>query len=553
MTKRIFRSVFLAALAATLLAALALSFMMYEKLSDRLETVRVDESGMIAAALETVDSRTAYLSNLSDVSARLTLISPDGTVLYDNEADPATMENHLSRPEVQDAIENGRGESTRYSETLFELTSYYARRLSDGSILRIATTQNSVLGIVLGMAQPALLFIIIVAIACYFAARVVARHITAPLNVLDLDNPLKNDAYDELSPLLIRLEHQRRTIAEQLDELSEKQREFSAVTDHMNEGLVVLNASGKVLSVNRSAMAFLGAQGDKTGRHYVELDRGAELAEVAEKALSGKNGETMLSRGGRTCQLLSSPVENAGAVVLILDVTERESAAAARREFTANVSHELKTPLTSISGYAEIMMNGLAGAEKTAEFAGRIYSEANRLINLVEDIIELSLLDERTELPRENIDLLEIANDACLSLQEAAQKRGVTLTAEGESAIIYGVRPVITEMAFNLCDNAVKYNIRGGSAKVAVKNSDDSAILEVSDTGIGIPDKYKEKVFERFFRVDKSRSKETGGTGLGLSIVRHGALCHDARVELFSEEGKGTTVRLTFPKNALRE
>ena len=492
-----------------------------------------------------------YLESVQSEHYRLTWIDKDGTVLFDSEADAAKMENHDSREEVREARLIGVGESERYSTTLATKTLYRAVAMEDGTVLRISVTQYTVLSLLLGMLRPFLIVFLIGLALSLALAHNVAKRIVEPMNNLDLDHPLENDVYDELSPLLTRMECQHRQIHAQKNELERKQEEFTTVTDLMDEGLILLNAKGEVLSINRAAEELFAADCSCVGRDFLVVDRSLTLQNAVRSALDGRHGEVLLDREGKKYRINSNPIlredEVHGAVLLAFDVTEANDAEQQRREFTANVSHELKSPLQAIMGSAELMENDLVKKEDMPRFIGRIRSEAERLMVLIDDIIRLSQLDEGGELPAEDVDLYALAKETLSELGSKADNKHIALKLEGGSAVIRGVRRLLSEIIYNLCDNALIYNKEGGSVTVSVTDDKTAAVLTVADTGIGIPEEHRNRVFERFYRVDKSHSKETGGTGLGLSIVKHAAQYHGASVEMKSEEGKGTVFVLRFP------
>ena len=491
---------------------------------------------------------------MENTANRITLIDTDGTVLYDNQADPATMENHSDREEFQEASTAGAGEATRISDTIAEQTFYYAVKLQNGQVLRVAATTDSVFAAVLAVLPWILGVEVLVAVCTVLFSNFLTKKIVAPINRLDLDHPADNEIYDELSPLLGKISRQNEVIAQQMKSLREKQEEFTSITENMSEGFLVLDNNTDILSYNTSALRLLGAEAVPAESHVsaLALNRSAGFRSAVDGALAGKRSEQLVRQGGRCCQVMANPVlrdgEVEGAVVVILDITEREERENLRREFTANVSHELKTPLTSISGFAEIIKNGIVKPEDIPRFAGNIYEESQRLVTLVDDILNLSRLDEAdVQLEREDFDLSSLARDVAGRLKASAKKNGVVITVIGDKAEINGVKSIVDEMVFNLVDNAVKYNKQNGRVTVTVDSSSDGTALTVTDTGIGIPQADVDRVFERFYRVDKSHSKEIGGTGLGLSIVKHGAAFHNAKVSLQSTEGEGTTVRLVFP------
>ncbi len=554
MKKKIFRSVFFTAVLATLLASGLILAVLYGVFDQQIRLELREEARYMARALEQAQDDEAYLDQVDASTKRITWIGADGGVLFDNAADVQGMENHLDRPEIQAALEGGAGESQRQSETLGQVTSYYAIRLADGSVLRLASNQSSILGLLGNMVGPLVIILFVIALLSAILAERMAKQITIPINQMDLEEPLNNNTYDELAPLLLRMEGQTHRIREQMADLTKQQRAFAAVTENMSEGLVVLDAQATILSINESACkAFAMQKNYCIGRHILALNRSAVLQETVEKAQQGEKAQAVFQWKGKYYQLFANPVvgeegEEKGIVLLALDVTERQTAEIMRKEFTANVSHELKTPLTSISGYAEIMKNGLAKPEDMQAFAGRISDETARLITLVNDILKLSRLDEQAfPQDREEVDLLRLSQDICERLQTVAEEKGVLLTAEGEHLSIPGVRQVLDEMLYNLCDNGIKYNREGGRVDVRIARHGDMAAVTVTDTGIGIPYEHQQKVFERFYRVDKSHSKATGGTGLGLSIVKHGAALHQAQIRLESTQGKGTAIQLLFP------
>jgi two-component system phosphate regulon sensor histidine kinase PhoR len=509
------------------------------------------ESLYIAGGVETAGAGYLRSIPLDESSHRVTLISKDGAVLFDSDNEADLMENHLDRPEVISAVENGFGESTRFSETMRRQTYYRATRLSNGDILRVASTSDSVFASFARLIPLTLAIVAAVMCAAALIGSRTAGKIVAPLNGLDLENPENNLVYKELSPMLARIKRQNVTIAEQMDEMRKKQLEFSAITENMREGLLVLDKEANVISCNKSALSLL--QTNFTGRRNIlALRRDEPFRRVAENTLGGTPSEAMFTHAGRHLLLIGNPVTDGGkvqgAVMMLMDVTEREDREKLRREFSANVSHELKTPLTSISGYAEILSNGVAKPEDAPRFAKKIYDDAQRLIALINDIMLLSKLDERTgELPRERVDLRVLAQKAAERIGGAAAARNISVTFDCESAEITGIPHILDEVVFNLLDNAVKYNTDGGSVKITVRKNANTAELAVADTGMGIPEAEKERIFERFYRTEKSRGKKIEGTGLGLSIVKHGAALHNAGIEAQSDGKSGAKFVLTFP------
>ncbi len=552
MRKKIFKNMCLLALVTILLSSLLVTIVYYANSDARMKSEVREETRFVRGAVEL--SGQDYLATVENTANRITLIDTDGTVLYDNQADPATMENHSDREEFQEASTAGAGEATRISDTIAEQTFYYAVKLQNGQVLRVAATTDSVFAAVLAVLPWILGVEVLVAVCTVLFSNFLTKKIVAPINRLDLDHPADNEIYDELSPLLGKISRQNEVIAQQIKSLREKQEEFTSITENMSEGFLVLDNNTDILSYNTSALRLLGAEAVPAESHVsaLALNRSAGFRSAVDGALAGKRSEQLVRQGGRCCQVMANPVlrdgEVEGAVVVILDITEREERENLRREFTANVSHELKTPLTSISGFAEIIKNGIVKPEDIPRFAGNIYEESQRLVTLVDDILNLSRLDEAdVQLEREDFDLSSLARDVAGRLKASAKKNGVVITVIGDKAEINGVKSIVDEMVFNLVDNAVKYNKQNGRVTVTVDSSSDGTALTVTDTGIGIPQADVDRVFERFYRVDKSHSKEIGGTGLGLSIVKHGAAFHNAKVSLQSTEGEGTTVRLVFP------
>lgn len=557
MRRKIFRTIFTSLLLATLLTASLVFGILYMQFYSEMKSEVKREAAYINAGYSI--SGEDFLKNIEDASSysnelsRITLIAPEGTVLFDNYALADEMENHADRPEIRKAILYGSGEATRLSDTIGQQTFYHALRLPDGSVLRVARTTASVFASAASCIPYLIAMVILIAVLSMFIAKRRTRGIIDPINNLDLDDPLSNEVYEELAPLLIRIAKQRRDLEENLREISRRQEEFETITGNLSEGLILLNGKGSILSVNPAAARLFDIDPDKsTGRDILTVCRSLQMQKLLHDAILGKRSETSISIGGGQYQMIASPVEShgliTGVVLLTLDVTEKFAAEKLRREFTANVSHELKTPLQSISGYAEIIQNGLVKPEDMPRFIGQIYSESQRLISLVEDIIRLSRLDEGGEMQREESDLFDLANKTVSYLSPSAKEASVTLETHGESVVISGVPQLLGEIIYNLCENAIKYNRPGGRVDVSVESRNSEAVLKVRDTGIGITKEHQSRIFERFYRVDKSHSKETGGTGLGLSIVKHAALIHGAKIEVDSTPGIGTTMTVRFPK-----
>ena len=549
MTKKIFQSILLVAGAVLLASLLIIMGFLYDYFGGVEENQLRDELSLAAAAVE--DGGTDYLSQLTAGRYRLTWIAADGSVLYDTKTDAESLENHASRAEVSQALTTGTGESTRYSSTLMEKTMYYAQRLADGTVLRISISRATVGMIAVGMIQPLLIVLIVALILSGLLARRLSRRIVDPLNSLDLEHPLDNDAYEELSPLLKRIHRQHVEIQTQLRELHERTDEFTQITGSMREGLVLLDEHGSILSINDAAQALFGADAQCVGRDFLTIERSHEISAAIQAAVADGHSEVRAERAGRVYQFdisrITSDSKFLGTVILAFDITEQEFAERNRREFTANVSHELKTPLQGIIGSAELIENGMVKPDDLPRFVGHIHAEAARLVTLIDDIIRLSQLDEGDAMPTEPVDLLAVSQEAAENLQDAAAARGVTVGVTGQPAVIPGVRRLIYEIVYNLCDNAIKYNRDGGRVDVTVAADADGSSITVADTGIGIAPEHQGRVFERFYRVDKSHSKASGGTGLGLSIVKHAVQYHHGRIELESTPGTGTTIRAVFP------
>ena len=548
MTRKIFLSIMAAAAVVLLCSVLIIMGCLYDYFGGVQERQLEDELALAQTGVEC--SGKTYLKALEGESYRLTWIAPSGEVLFDSQADESSMENHAQREEVRQALETGEGQSSRYSSTLLEKTIYYAKKLTDGSILRISISRATAGVLVMGMLQPMLVVLAAALILALVLAKRISARIVAPLNRLDLEKPLENDTYEELSPLLTRINQQRRQIDAQLRTLQQKKDEFDQITASMNEGLVLMNEKGTVLSINPAARELFHAEPDCVGQDFLTVERSHEISCAIRRALEEGHAELRVERGGHEYQLDISRIESEGtvigAVLLAFDVTEQAFAERNRREFTANVSHELKTPLQSIMGSAELIENGLVKQEDMPRFVGHIRTEAARLVTLIEDIIRLSQLDEGGELPFEPVDLKKLAEEASASLASAAAEKQVTIRVHGDDRQITTVRRLASEIIYNLCDNAVKYNREGGSVDVTIDGTAHGAVVTVQDTGIGIPPEHQSRVFERFYRVDKSHSRQSGGTGLGLSIVKHAVQYLGGRIELESQPGKGTTMRVHF-------
>lgn len=552
MTKRIFRTVFVVAISIFIASAVLFMTVLYDYFSGIQQNQLRMQIDLASQGVE--DEGLDYLKNLNIKDYRVTWIGTDGKVLYDSISEADEMENHFEREEVKEALSEGYGASSRYSSTLTQRYLYGAKRLPDGTVIRLSVTQNSLLILTLGMLQPIMIIFVIAIILSAFLASRLSKKIVKPLNELNLDKPLDNNGYDELSPLLRRIDTQQKEISRQSEELRQRQNELEVMTSAMSEGIILLNNRGTVLSINKAAAKLFGTDCFCIGEDIVSINRSLELAQLLNKAKNGEHSERVVELGCGRYQMMASPVISnnivSGIVLLILDVTEKEKAEQLRREFTANVSHELKTPLHTISGSAELLANGMVKPEDIPIFLKRIYSETQRMIQLVEDIIRLSHLDEGAEdMKWDMVDLYAVAEETINSLADEAESNGIKFELYGETVLINGIRQLLQEIIYNLCDNAIKYNCRGGSVFVGVKNENEFAVLTITDTGIGIPAEHQERIFERFYRVDKSHSKEIGGTGLGLSIVKHAAKLHNAEIELHSIVNKGTEITIKFPKN----
>ena len=549
MTKKIFHSLCLVAFTVFLASVVLIMVVLYGYFSRIEQTQLRMQTQLAAQGVELGGMK--YFDDMDIRDYRITWIDEDGSVLYDSDADNDTMENHLERAEVQQALSSGFGESQRYSSTLMERFLYAAQRLEDGTVLRLAIAQNTVLTMLLGVGQGFAAVIVIALIASVLLARRLSRRIVQPLNAVDLDRPLENEGYEEISPLLRRLDGQQSQLKAQQTELQRRQNELEAIIGGMSEGMILLDQTGRVLAINPAAMDLLGAEGSCTGKDLISLSRDLDIQHALNRALAGFREEKSVTIRDRQYLINANPIISegkvSGAALLLLDITEKAEAERMRREFTANVSHELKTPLQTISGYAELIQNGIAKQEDIQPFSGKICAEAQRMMLLISDIISLSHLDEGMgDMHFEDTDLYSVSEAVVQDLQARADKAGVALSLTGGPAPISGIPQLVHSIVFNLCDNAIKYNREGGHVTVDARGDGTGAVLTVSDDGIGIPPDQQERIFERFYRVDKSRSKASGGTGLGLSIVKHAALVLGAEIKLESDVGKGTVITVRF-------
>ena len=548
MSKKIFRSIIAVAM-VVLLTSLAIASTFLYDYFNKLQVAQLkEELSLVANNVDKVGIE--YFDNFTSRVFRFTLVDAEGGVLYDSQATAADMENHLEREEIAEALLSGYGSSARYSSTLTERTFYEAIRLESGNVLRISVSQVTVGAQILGM-LPAICAIVLIAIViALLLSHKMARSIVKPLNELDLENPAENETYEELAPILTKLNKQHKQIRQQMQELRRKTDEFEQITVSMNEGLILLDKKGTILSINSAAKKLFGVDDMAIGCDFLSLDRSTDMTRAIEKALDGKKTELREERNGSKYQFIINHIESdgkmIGIVILCLDITETALAEQTRKEFTANVSHELKTPLQSIIGSAELLENGLVKPEDQKRFVGNIKNEATRLVSLINDIIRLSQLDEDSGTATESVDLFDIANEVMDVLTVSASKKQVKLCLNGESCVMNGVRRYLYEIVYNLSDNAIRYNKDGGTVLIDLKNKDGSIVLSVSDTGIGIPTEHQSRIFERFYRVDKSHSKETGGTGLGLSIVKHAVAYHGGTIKLESTPGEGTTITVEF-------
>ena len=550
MTKRIYKAICAAALGVFVVTMLLIMGVLYNYFSSVQQRQLRSQTALAVQGAEQLGMD--YFDGLSDEDVRITWVAANGDVLYDSASDSDVMENHLQREEIQSALATGFGESARYSSTMLKQYLYCAQKLSDGTVLRLSVSHNSVWVLLLGMLQPILIVIAVAAVLSFLLASRLSKRIVDPMNKLNLDEPLENEGYDELSPLLRRIYSQQQHLKEQQATLTRKQNELEAIVGHLEEGMILLDKSCKVITANQAALRLLDARASNiAGLDLLMLSRNLALAEAVQEAMDGRSATRKTELHGKTIQIQAAAVgqqdEMSGVAVVLFDITQSEQAEQRRREFTANVSHELKTPLQSISGYSELLMRGMARQEDIQPFAQRIYGETQRLIQLVQDIINLSQLDEGSSYQWQQANLFAIAAEVTGSLEHFAEEKQVCLTLEGSDTMLRGVPELLRGIVYNLTDNAIKYNRPGGSVTVTVSRQKDEAVLTVNDTGIGIPEGEQDRIFERFYRVDKSRSKEVGGTGLGLSIVKHAAFLHKAVIDITSQLGAGTTIQVRFP------
>ena len=556
MRKRIFRSFAVLIVLAIILTFAAMEYISYQDACANMRSWAEEDAKLLAEYIGEYGTDALNEDTAGIIEGRVTFIASDGTVIYESDEDSALMENHSERPEVQEAFADGSGSATRLSETFGKQSYYYAYRTSDGNVIRISRTMDTVWSEVFSRIGIAAGLIALLVLLELFLAKSVTSRIVAPINALNLKNPHEQEdepVYEELEPLLDRIEDQNKQIRSQMEQLRKDQEQYLAITENMQDGLIITDTEN-VLSINKAAQKLFDVRPEECiGHNVITVNRDEEMSEAFKTALSGRYYEKTFEKDGRTYQVHAAPVVDNGVsvygtVILTMDVTEKAQAEGIRREFTANVSHELKTPLMSISGYAELIENGLARNEDVTEFAARIHSEATRLKNLVEDIIRLSRMEEGgNEMKKEQVSLYEVCEEVAEALKPYAEENGISFDFTGTEEFVSGAKQILFEMVYNLCDNAVKYNKKGGSVKLILSENSGRPVVTVKDTGIGIPKEHQKRVFERFYRVDKSHSRETGGTGLGLSIVKHGAMLHDAEIEIQSAPGAGTEISILFP------
>lgn len=550
MTRKIFRGIMVVSVFTLLFSVMLNLGVLYRNFDGQLQKELKSEADYAGAGVEL--QKEEYLKKLEESDNRITWIAGDGTVLFDNQADAASMDNHADREEVQEALEDGEGASGRYSETISRQNIYYARRLEDGSVLRISSEQSSIVALVADMLIPTVVICAIAAVVAGILASGQSRRIIQPLNDIDLNRPDEVDAYEELSPFLHKISRQNEQIEQQMEKLRQKQKEFSVITENMQEGFLLIDKNTEVLSYNSSALRLLGITDIDDNSSVLALNRSESFRTALNQALAGQHNEQMLNMDNSCYDIIANPVwkcgKVSGVVIVILDVTEKEMRDRLRREFTSNVSHELKTPLTSIYGVADMLAAGMVKAEDVPSFAADIYRECRRMIHLMDDIIRLSQLEEgAVPTQKERTDLYETAQDVRDSLHSLCHNKMIAMKVTGEHVFVDGVTSMLGEIIYNLAENAVKYNHNGGTVHIHVAQEEKTAIVTVTDTGIGIAPEHTERIFERFYRVDKSHSREIGGTGLGLSIVKHAVQYHSGTIQIESQEGKGTKMIVKLP------
>ncbi|MBQ8260883.1 MAG: PAS domain S-box protein [Lachnospiraceae bacterium] len=547
MTKKIFRSMIMVAVVVLLTGLFVATTFIYDYFNKyQVEQLKA-ELELVREAVNYVG--TEYFENYDSAMFRFTVVEEDGTVVYDTTADISRMDNHKDREEIAEALETGYGSSARNSSTLMEKTFYEAVLLESGDVLRISVSQLTIGALIMRMMPALVTLLLTVGVISFVLSSKLTKKIIEPLDEIDLDHPTENNSYEELSPILTKIHKQHKQIRKNAEELHQKSEEFEQITASMSEGLILIDESGKILSINNACKKIYGLTEDVAGKNLLTIDRTSQMSKAVKEALKGTHGEFTIQKNGLEYQFNVNPIEtdgkHLGAVILAFDITEKAFAQRNRQEFTANVTHELKTPLQSILGCAELLENGMVKPEDTKRFVGNIYKEASRLVCLINDIIRLSQLDENHEPVCESVNIREVADEVAEVLAISAAEKNVTIKVNGD-ATVFGVRKYLHEIIYNLCDNAIRYNVNGGKVTVDISRENDRSILAVKDTGIGIDAEHHTRIFERFYRVDKSHSKETGGTGLGLSIVKHAVLYHKGKIEIESERGKGTTVKVIF-------
>lgn len=548
MTKKIFRSIVFAVAVVLVISFSVVTLVLYNNFSQVSSDKLADQLNIVSTSVEIMGDD--YLSAFQSENYRVTWIDTDSTVLFDTEADSDSMDNHSNREEIEEAFKVGVGESERYSDTLMLKMIYRAEKLSDGTVLRISSTQDTVVALVLDVLMPVIVILVLSILLSAFLARWLSKSIVKPLNTINLDNPTDNDVYDELTPMLTKINKQHKQISKQMRELKKRADEFEQIMASMNEGLVLLDKTGSVINMNSAAKNIFGVKDEVQGESFLVVDRSIKMSKCVNDALRGLHSEFREQRNSNEYQFGVNSIESGGkvigVVIISFDITETAFAERNRQEFTANVSHELKTPLQSIIGSAELLENGLVKPEDTNRFVGNIRKEASRLVTLINDIIRLSQLDENLEIITEETDLFALALEVKSVLEPFAKSKQIDINVTGESRVLKGVRRYLYEIIYNLCDNAIRYTDNGGKVEINIGSENEKTVLTVTDNGIGIPFEHQSRIFERFYRVDKSHSKETGGTGLGLSIVKHAVACHGGIIKLDSAVGKGTKVKIIF-------
>lgn len=550
MVKKIFRSTLMVTLGILFLAVMLIMGVLYSYFAQVQKEQLRAETSLVAQGVNLEGK--SYFDYLKVSGVRMTWIDHEGNVLYDNQYDAKKMDNHANRKEFKEALTDGKGESTRYSSTLTTKSLYLAQRLDNGTVIRLSVTQHSLLLLYIRMFQPFALIIILAITLSIWVARYTAKRIVAPLNDLDLDQPLKNEAYDEISPLLRRIDHHQKALSKQEALLNQKKEEFDTIISKIKEGIILLDAKCQVISINDAAQQLFQTDQTCLGKNILQLTRDLSFNKWLKSGLAGQKQEGIIYFDKESYKVLIRPIlfggNVTGLVILLFDVTEQLQNEQLRHEFTANVSHELKTPLHVISGYSEMLVSGMVSSEDTPHFAGKIYKESKRMVQLVEDIIKLSHLDEIDQVPMETLDVYAIAKNVLDSLSTKASQRQIRLQLTGQSTMMFGNPALIHSILYNICDNAITYNRDKGSVEVTITSNKKDVFLAIKDTGLGIPKEEQNRIFERFYRVDKSRSKKVGGTGLGLSIVKHALKLHNATIQVQSQENIGTQMLLTFHK-----